>query len=243
VAFLGVKNSMTGNAACPTPAVTLANLETTRGDFEQKIANAAIGGPPAGENQRGGLVIRDDNLKNAFPIDKVRDSTQDRPMKLSITPVKLLIPVFVGLFIILVASGCANKGNPTLTTCIQPCATHSEADKEISGKLAAKLEQFKADASAEAKYTNTIKNDFPELSDENARLCLGLRAIECYRKNKVIDKATAQQMAIETLRDYRSRNGVSAVGGKLKPYEKNLIKKSAEGQSIIAELRSYNLAD
>jgi hypothetical protein len=43
---LAVKNSMTGKAAYPTPPVTLANLETARADFEQKIADAASGGPP-----------------------------------------------------------------------------------------------------------------------------------------------------------------------------------------------------
>ncbi len=42
---LGVKDAMTGNAAYPTPPVTLANLETARADFEQKIADAAAGGP------------------------------------------------------------------------------------------------------------------------------------------------------------------------------------------------------
>ena len=43
---LAVKNNLTGNAAYPTPPVTLANLETGRADFEQKIAAAATGGPP-----------------------------------------------------------------------------------------------------------------------------------------------------------------------------------------------------
>jgi len=43
---LGVKTGMTGNAAYPTPPVTLANLETARADLEQKIADAASGGPP-----------------------------------------------------------------------------------------------------------------------------------------------------------------------------------------------------
>ncbi len=41
-----MKNSLTGNAAYPTPPVTLANLETARADLEQKIADAASGGPP-----------------------------------------------------------------------------------------------------------------------------------------------------------------------------------------------------
>jgi hypothetical protein len=43
---LGVKDSMTGNTAYPTPPVTMANLDTARVDFEQKIAKAASGGPP-----------------------------------------------------------------------------------------------------------------------------------------------------------------------------------------------------
>jgi len=43
---LGVNNGITGNAAFPTPPVTMANLETARADFEQKIAAAATGGPP-----------------------------------------------------------------------------------------------------------------------------------------------------------------------------------------------------
>jgi len=43
---LGVKDALTANAAYPTPPVTLANLETARTDFEQKIAQAASGGPP-----------------------------------------------------------------------------------------------------------------------------------------------------------------------------------------------------
>ena len=43
---LSVKNSMTGNAAYPTPPVTLTDLETARVDFEQAIATASMGGPP-----------------------------------------------------------------------------------------------------------------------------------------------------------------------------------------------------
>lgn len=54
-----VKDQMTANAAFPTPPVTLANLETARSDFEQKIADAATGGPPdtaAKNNQRQVLL-------------------------------------------------------------------------------------------------------------------------------------------------------------------------------------------
>jgi hypothetical protein len=43
---LGVKDGLTGNAAYPTPPVTPVNLETARADFEQKIADASVGGPP-----------------------------------------------------------------------------------------------------------------------------------------------------------------------------------------------------
>ena len=43
---ISVKNAMTGSAAYSTPPVTLAVLETARADFEQKIADAAVGGPP-----------------------------------------------------------------------------------------------------------------------------------------------------------------------------------------------------
>jgi len=43
---LGVKDGVTGNAAYPTPPVTMVNLEAARVDFEQKIAKAAAGGPP-----------------------------------------------------------------------------------------------------------------------------------------------------------------------------------------------------
>src|SRR6266852_5904840 len=56
---LSVKNSLTGNAAYPTPPVTLANLETARTDLEQKIAKAAVGGPPdtaAKNDSRGNLL-------------------------------------------------------------------------------------------------------------------------------------------------------------------------------------------
>lgn len=48
---LGVKDNITGNAAYPTPPVTMVNLETARVDFEQKIAAAAIGGPPDTANK------------------------------------------------------------------------------------------------------------------------------------------------------------------------------------------------
>ena len=56
---LGVKNGITGNAAYPTPPVTMVNLETARVDFEQKIAAAATGGPPdtaAKNNSRQALL-------------------------------------------------------------------------------------------------------------------------------------------------------------------------------------------
>src|SRR3982074_494303 len=55
----GVNDGITGNAASPTPPVTMVNLETARGDFEQKIAKAASGGPPdtaAKNNARQGLL-------------------------------------------------------------------------------------------------------------------------------------------------------------------------------------------
>ncbi len=38
-------NELTGNAAYPTPPVTLANLQTARDDFTTKIATAQMGGP------------------------------------------------------------------------------------------------------------------------------------------------------------------------------------------------------
>src|SRR5713101_5674595 len=140
--------------------------------------------------------------------------------------------LIMSLFI-LFGTGCAqNKENAPQAACIQPCATHLESDKDISGKLAAKLETFKVDASAEAKYKNTLKSDFKELSDANAAMCLGLRAIDCYKKNGVIDQATAQMLAVETLRFYRSKNGISGGGRNLTPYEKDLIRKSPEGQLI-----------
>src|SRR5437764_5261325 len=43
---LGVKNGITGNAAYPTPPVTMVNLDAARTDFQQKGAKAATGGPP-----------------------------------------------------------------------------------------------------------------------------------------------------------------------------------------------------
>ena len=42
-----VINQITGNAAFPTPPVTLANLQTAKNDFTTKISAAQIGGPPA----------------------------------------------------------------------------------------------------------------------------------------------------------------------------------------------------
>ena len=56
---LGAKNGITGNAAFPTPPITMANLETARADLEQRIAKAATGGPPdtaAKNNARQGLL-------------------------------------------------------------------------------------------------------------------------------------------------------------------------------------------
>jgi len=43
---VGVKDGITGSGAYPAPPVTMANLDTARSDFEQKIAKAAAGGPP-----------------------------------------------------------------------------------------------------------------------------------------------------------------------------------------------------
>jgi hypothetical protein len=42
----GVISNMTGNAAYPSPPVTMANLETARKDFSAKVAAAQTGGPP-----------------------------------------------------------------------------------------------------------------------------------------------------------------------------------------------------
>ena len=41
----GVGTALAGNAAYPAPPVTLADLEAARGDFDQKLAAAALGGP------------------------------------------------------------------------------------------------------------------------------------------------------------------------------------------------------
>ncbi len=54
-----VINGLTGNAAYPTPPVTLANLQTARDDFTAKIAAAKVGGPPdtaLKNNSRGSLL-------------------------------------------------------------------------------------------------------------------------------------------------------------------------------------------
>jgi hypothetical protein len=56
---LGVKNGITGNGAYPTPPVTMAALETARADFQEKVAEAATGGPPdtaAKNSARQGLL-------------------------------------------------------------------------------------------------------------------------------------------------------------------------------------------
>jgi len=37
---------MTGNAAFPSPTVTMANLQAAKNDFTAKIAAAQTGGPP-----------------------------------------------------------------------------------------------------------------------------------------------------------------------------------------------------
>ena len=42
----GVIDAMTGNAAFPTPPVTMANLQTAKDDFTAKVAAAQSGGPP-----------------------------------------------------------------------------------------------------------------------------------------------------------------------------------------------------
>jgi hypothetical protein len=55
----GVKDGITGNGAYPTPPVTMVNLDAARSDLEQKIAKAAIGGPPdtaAKNNARQALL-------------------------------------------------------------------------------------------------------------------------------------------------------------------------------------------
>jgi len=50
---------MTGNAAFPTPPVTLANLQTAQSDFTARMAAAQTGGPvdtAAKNNSRQGLI-------------------------------------------------------------------------------------------------------------------------------------------------------------------------------------------
>jgi len=42
---LGVINGITGNAAYPTPPVTMVNLQAARTDFTAKITAAQVGGP------------------------------------------------------------------------------------------------------------------------------------------------------------------------------------------------------
>jgi hypothetical protein len=42
----GVIDSMTGNAAYPSPPATMAALQTAKNDFSSKVAAAQIGGPP-----------------------------------------------------------------------------------------------------------------------------------------------------------------------------------------------------
>lgn len=42
----GVIDAMTGNAAYPTPPVTMANLQTAKDNFTARIAAAQSGGPP-----------------------------------------------------------------------------------------------------------------------------------------------------------------------------------------------------
>ena len=54
-----VVDSMTGNAAYPTPPVTMAALTTAKDDFQNKIAAAKVGGPPdtAAKNSSRQLLI------------------------------------------------------------------------------------------------------------------------------------------------------------------------------------------
>lgn len=61
----GVIDAMTGNAAFPTPPVTLANLQTAQADFTSKLAAAQTGGvadTAAKNNSRQALVtmLRDE---------------------------------------------------------------------------------------------------------------------------------------------------------------------------------------
>src|SRR4051794_20700789 len=55
----GVINAMTGNAAFPTPPVTLADLQTAQSDFTAKMAAAQTGGvadTAAKNNSRQSLI-------------------------------------------------------------------------------------------------------------------------------------------------------------------------------------------
>ena len=61
----GVIDAMTGNAAFPTPPVTLANLQTAQADFTAKLAAAQTGGvadTAAKNNSRQALItmLRDE---------------------------------------------------------------------------------------------------------------------------------------------------------------------------------------
>ncbi len=129
--------------------------------------------------------------------------------------------------------------------CIQPCETKSSSDKDISGKLALDLNQINASGSVEAKYKNTLGRDYSALSDKNCLLLLGMRAIECYKKQRIIDQPTAQRMAQDALQAWRQAVGApvtqAGAGGNVSARELKLINRSPEAGYIKAELAKGGL--
>lgn len=145
-------------------------------------------------------------------------------------------------------SACQSTSPLGPADCIQSCQTKVTGDKEITGKLAANLNSINASGSAEAQYKNVMEADYGALSDKNCLLVIGLRAIECYKKQGIIDRPTAQRMATDALQAWRDAlatgprtRSMRVREGKVNGSELNRINQSPEADYIKRKLAENRL--
>ena len=155
------------------------------------------------------------------------------------TKLSFLLPLAVLFF------SCQTKPTVAPGDCIQPCETKVTSDKDISAKLAADLNAINASGSVEGKYKNTLERDYSTLNDKNCLLVLGMRAIECYKQQGIIDAPTAQAMAKDALQVWREAMGASGTRarfrGKVNTSELIVINRSPDAAYIKRELAANGL--
>lgn len=97
---------------------------------------------------------------------------------------KNIIPSLGLIIAALAAASCACK--------ITPPPTRLYSNTELSGKVAAELEQLHANGELSGNWKNTVDRQFAALNDDNAAYFMLLEAIQCESRRG--NKALAQQM-------------------------------------------------